>query len=100
MLTITKQDFLKTLVIIWFVATTGYVVYDTYVGYKIRGMQMAYNTGYGTSVDDLMKKSAESNCQPFEVQKDGKKLQLVDYSCVKQSAEKFQAPGIIPGTAK
>jgi hypothetical protein len=85
MLTINKQDVFKTVVIIWFVATTGYVVFDLYTGYKIQGMQQAYQTGYTTAVDDLMKKSEESQCQPFEAQKDDKKIQLVNARCLQQS---------------
>jgi hypothetical protein len=96
MLTISRQDVLKTLVIIWFVGTTGYVIYDTYIGYKVRGMQTAYNAGYGKSVDDLIKKSTDSKCQPFEVQKDGTKLQLIDVACLQQqnqaTKDQAQAP--------
>ena len=87
MMTINKQDILKTLVIIWFVAATGYVVYDQYAGYKIRGMQQAYQTGYAKSVEDLIAQTEKSGCQPFEVKKDDKKISLVDGQCLQQQSQ-------------
>jgi hypothetical protein len=87
MMTITRQDVMKTVLIVWFVATTGYVAFDLYAGYKIRGMQQAYKDGYATSVDDLIKKTEGSQCQPFEVQKDGKKTQLINAQCLQQQGQ-------------
>lgn len=86
-MTINKQDVMKTVMIIWFVGATLYVAYDLYAGYKIRGMQQAYQTGYAASVDDLIKKAEDSQCQPFEVQKDGKKIQLVNGQCLQQQGQ-------------
>ena len=90
-MTITRQDVVKTVLIVWFVATTGYVAFDLYAGYKIRGMQQAYKDGYATSVDDLIKKAESSQCQPFEVQKDGKKTQLVNGQCLQQGQQSGQS---------
>jgi hypothetical protein len=92
MMTINKQDVMKTVLIIWFVGATIYVAYDLYAGYKIRGMQQAYQTGYATSVDDLIKKAEGSQCQPFEVQKDGKKIQLVNGQCLQQQGNQQSQP--------
>ena len=89
MMTISKQDIIKTLVIIWFVATTGYVIYDIYEGYKIRGIKAAYEAGYAESIDQLIKES-EKGCQPIDVNKADKKIQLVNAQCM-QSAEQAQA---------
>lgn len=90
MLTISKQDVFKTIMIIWFVSTTGYVIYDIYAGYKIRGMQAAYQTGYQTSVSDLMKKISDNKCQPVEIQLNNTKTQLIDLSCMKQPEQQTQ----------
>lgn len=105
MLTINKQDVFKTIIIIWFVATTGYVIYDVYAGYKIRGMQAAYNTGYTDSVAQLIDQTEKSGCTPFEVTKDAKKIQLVNGQCLsaspaggqqaqQQGAPQTQAPAV------
>jgi hypothetical protein len=92
MLSINKQDVLKTILIIWFFATTVYVAYDLYAGYKIRGMQAAYQQGYATSIDDLIKKTKASNCQSFEVKKDDQQIQIVDAQCQQQAQAQAQAP--------
>ncbi|MFZ2226086.1 MAG: hypothetical protein WA064_01045 [Candidatus Moraniibacteriota bacterium] len=95
MMTISRQDVAKTVIIIWFIATTGYVIYDIYAGYKIRGMQAAYQTGYQTSVDDLLKKVSDSSCQPIEIQRNDKKTQLIDFNCIqKQDAAAQQTPPV------
>ena len=78
MMTISRQDITKTILIIWFVGTTVYVANDLYTGYKIRGVQAAYRQGYGQSVDDLISKVQQSGCQPFQVQKDGKTITLAN----------------------
>lgn len=85
MLTINKQDVLKTIIIIWFIATTSYVAYDQYSDYKVRGIQAAYQSGYGTAIDDLIKKTEESQCQSFEVAKDDDKVSLVNTECLQQA---------------
>ena len=87
MMTISKQDVLKTIIIIWFVGATGYVIYDTYIGYKVRGMQAAYNAGYSTSVNDLIGKISNSNCQPIEIKKDNTDIKLIDYGCLQKQTE-------------
>lgn len=90
MLTINKQDILKTVMIIWFVATTGYVIFDLYNGYKIQGIQKAYQTGYAKSVDDLIAQTEKSGCQAFEVKKDDKKISLVSGQCLQQPGQQEQ----------
>jgi hypothetical protein len=85
MLTINKQDIFKTIIIIWFIATTSYVAYDQYSDYKIKGIQAAYQSGYGAAIDDLINKSKESQCQSFEVAKDSDKVSLVNTDCLKQT---------------
>ena len=94
MMTLSRQDVMKTVIIIWFIATTGYVIYDIYAGYKIRGMQTAYQTGYQTSVDDLLRKVSDSNCQPIEVQRNDKKTQLIDFGCIQKQDTAQQTPPI------
>jgi hypothetical protein len=91
MMTISKQDVFKTVMIVWFIGATGYVIYDTYIGYKVRGMQAAYNAGYSTSVNDLIGKVSSSNCQPIEIKKDNVDIKLIDYSCSQKQAQSDQS---------
>jgi hypothetical protein len=90
MISINKQDILKTVVIIWFVATTGYVVYDQYASYKVLGIQAAYQQGYADSVSQLIAESQKSQCQPFEVRKDDTKISLVNGACLQSAGEQVQ----------
>jgi len=91
MITINKQDIVKTILIIWFVGTTVYVANDLYTGYKIRGIQAAYQQGYAQSVGDLIQKVQGSNCQPVEVKKDNNDLKLIDTQCLQQQGQGAQA---------
>jgi hypothetical protein len=87
MILINKQDVLKTVLILWFVATTCYVAYDQYASYKVKGISQAYNSGYVAAIDELIKKTKESGCQPFEVTKDEEKVSIVDNSCLSAQAQ-------------
>lgn len=78
---INKQDVLRTVLTIWLIAATGYIVYDQYVGYKVRGIQQAFQDGYVKSVDDLIQKTKNSKCQPFEVKMNDESITLIDFSC-------------------
>jgi uncharacterized lipoprotein YajG len=82
MLTINKQDILKTLLIIWFVGATGYVAYDIYASYKIRGMQAAYNQGYADSISQVIDQTEKNQCQPLDIHNADKKIQTVDARCL------------------
>lgn len=85
---ISRNDIVKTLLIIWFVASTGYVIVDLYVGYRIRGIQAAYQNGYVSSVSDFLKKLQDNKCQPVDVKKnDNEKIQVIDVECLKQQQE-------------
>lgn len=85
MLNIEKKDILKTFFILWFVLATGYVLYDQYLEYKLRGMQASYQQGIADSVSQLIEQTQKSGCVPFEVTKDKEKIQLVDGQCLQQS---------------
>ena len=93
MLTLNKQDILKTVLIIWFLATTFYFVYDQYAGYKVRGMQAAYQQGYQASITELIAKSKESNCKGFGIKQGSEELNLIDVKCLQsQGDQQLSAP--------
>jgi hypothetical protein len=85
---ISRNDIVKTLMIVWFVATTGYVIADLYIGYRVRGIQAAYQNGYASSVSDFVKKLQDNKCQPVEIKKnENEKIQVIDVQCLKQQQE-------------
>ena len=85
---ISRQDITKTLMIIWFVATTGYVAVDIYMGYRVRGMQAAYQNGYATSVSDFVKKIQDNKCKPLDIKKnENEKIQVIEMDCLSQQQE-------------
>jgi len=84
---IAKQDIFKTILIIWFVATTGYFIFDQYNNYKIKGIQQAYQTGYGAAVDDVIKKAKDSNCNSFDVTKGDDKVSVINAECMMQQIQ-------------
>lgn len=90
MISINKQDIFKTVLIIWFVAATGYVIYDQYASYKVLGIQAAYQQGYTDSVSRLIAEAEKSQCQPFEVRKDETKISLVNGQCLQSAGEQVQ----------
>ena len=84
-----KNEILRTILTIWFLATTGYVVYDFWNEYKTKGIQNAYNLGLTDTVNKLIQQVESSQCQPVEVFSGEKKLQVVSAQClpVKQEAQ-------------
>lgn len=94
MISIDKKDVIKTVVIIWFVAATGYVIYDQYIGYKVRGMQAAYQQGIADTTKQIFDKSQADQCkQPMELTLGDSKLQLIDVNCLKQQQPQAGAQG-------
>lgn len=77
-----KQVIFKSLLIIWLVLATGYILFDLYSRYRLSTMQQAYNVGVTNTVDSLIKQAEQSNCQPFEVFSGEKKVSLLDVKCL------------------
>lgn len=86
MISINKQDVFKTALIIWFIAATGYVAYDQYLGYKVRGMQAAYQQGATDATKQLFDKSQAGQCkETVTVTLGESKLELIDVKCLQQA---------------
>jgi hypothetical protein len=98
MLSIGKQDIIKTVLIIWFIAATGYVVYDIYIGYKVRGMQAAYQQGYTDAVNQVIDQTQKGGCQTTDIHSGDKKVSIVAAQCAQspQAAQQgaIQSPAI------
>jgi len=91
-----KQDFIKSVVLIWIIGSTIYIVYDTWTDYKVRGIQQAYQVGVNDFTKELFDKSQANQCkQPIEVTFGGNKMQLIDVKCLQQA----QQAGSPQGTA-
>jgi hypothetical protein len=86
MISINRHDIFKTILIIWFIGATGYVVFDQWSSYKVRGIQAAYQQGYTDSVTALIDQTQKSGCTPFDVQKGDTKIQLVSGQCLQQAS--------------
>ena len=84
MLQIMKQDILKTILIVWLFAATGYILFDLYNGYKIKGIQAAYQQGFSESIDQIIQQMQKSGCAPFEIQNGEAKAKIVDAQCLPQ----------------
>lgn len=91
MLSINKQDIFKTVVIIWFIAATGYFIYDQYVDYRVYAVQASYQSGYTDAVNQLFSEAEKNQCQPFEVRNGDKKISLVNGECLQQGQSQPQA---------
>jgi len=79
------HDILKTILIVWFVAATLYVLYDLYNGYKVKGMQAAYQQGYADSVAQVIDKVTAAHCTPIEIRKGDQSVSIVDATCTASS---------------
>lgn len=90
MVSINRQDVFKTIIIIWFLAATGYVIYDQYMGFKIRGMQASYQQGYGDAINQVIDQTKKDGCQPFEVHSGDTKVQVVNSQCLQQAVQSQQ----------
>ena len=86
MISINKQDVAKTVLIIWFIAATGYVAYDQYLGFKVRGMQAAYQQGITDAAKQIFDKSQAGQCkEAVTITLGENKLEFIDVKCL-QSA--------------
>ncbi|HEX8974270.1 MAG TPA: hypothetical protein VF817_02160 [Patescibacteria group bacterium] len=92
---VTRQDVIKTVLIIWFLAATGYVIWDQYQGFKIRGMQASYQQGYGDAINQVIDQAKKEGCQPFEVRSNETKVQVVSGQCLQQ-ANQLQQQALQP----
>lgn len=83
-----KQDIVKTITIIWILASAVYIGYDTWNDYKIRGIQQAYQAGIDDSTRQIFEKNKASQCkQPIEISFQGDKLDLIDVMCLQQQSQ-------------
>jgi len=75
-----KKEIFATVVTVWIIATTGYVLYDQWSNYQINGVRKAYET----AVNQVIAEVEKSGCQPFSIYSGQKKVELVDFECVKK----------------
>jgi hypothetical protein len=79
---IKKEEVGKTLIIAWFIIATLYVGYDFWSDYKIKGINAAYQAGVADTINQILDKSNEGQCQSFEIYSGDKKSQLVNAQCL------------------
>jgi hypothetical protein len=81
-----RNEIFKTIVIIWIVAATGYVVFDLWSDYKVKGIQAAYQTGKNETIQQLIDEVKKNGCQPLGITKDQQTLQVINADCLGQPA--------------
>ena len=79
-----KPLIVKSLLIIWLVLATGYILFDIYSRYQATIMQKVYATGVTDTVNSLIKQTEQSNCQPFSVYNASTTVSLLDVKCLQQ----------------
>lgn len=82
-----KKDIIKTILIVWVIATTGYVAMDVWNDYKIKGIQAAYQQGQKETIAQVINQAKNGQCQPFDVSDGEGKTQIVDASCLSQAQQ-------------
>lgn len=80
-----KKDIIKTILIVWIIATTGYVAMDVWNDYKIKGIQAAYQQGQKETIAQVINQMKNGQCQPFDISDGEGKTQIVDASCLPQA---------------
>jgi len=86
-----KQLIFKTLLIIWLVIATGYILFDLYRRYQVSLISQAYNAGLTDTINNVIKQAEESKCQPFDAYSGEKKVSLIDVKCLQNAAQE-EAP--------
>lgn len=81
-----KQEVFKTALIVWLLVSTGYVFYDLYDGWKVKGMQASYKQGYADSVGEMIVKIKNSACQPIEIRKGDQAINVIGSDCQFQNS--------------
>lgn len=82
-----KKDIIKTILIVWIIATTGYVAMDVWNDYKIKGIQAAYQQGQKETIAQVISQAKNGQCQPFDVSDGENKTQIMDASCLSQAQQ-------------
>lgn len=76
-----KQDIAKTALVVWLMISTLYVLYDLYDNYRVKGTQAAYKQGYADSVADVITKVGDADCQPIEIRKEDRSVEVMAAEC-------------------
>jgi predicted negative regulator of RcsB-dependent stress response len=93
----TKQDLIKSAILIWIIGSITYIGWDAWNDYKIRGIQQAYQTGLNDATKQLFEKNQAGQCkEPITVTLGENKLELIDVKCLNQAPESAptQAPAV------
>lgn len=87
----TKQDIIKSAVLIWIVVSVVYIGYDTWRDYQIRGVQQAYQAGLTDATKQIIEKSNAGQCkEPVAVSLGENKIDFIDVKCLQQPAAQGQ----------
>jgi hypothetical protein len=80
-----KFPLFKTVLIIWIVFASLYVIYGEYTRINVMVAQRSYNTGLRDAVNQLIQQA--QTCQPIPVTSGEQRVDLIALSCLNQSDE-------------
>ncbi|EKE16461.1 MAG: hypothetical protein ACD_11C00013G0005 [uncultured bacterium] len=77
-----KKNIVIAATVAWIVATTGYVIYDIWSEYKIKGIQKAYNQGVEDMTTRVINEVGKRGCEAVEIYVGEKKIQIANAQCL------------------
>ena len=93
----TKQDLIKTLVIVYIVGSVIYIGWDSWHNYQVNGVQAAYQAGATDTVKQILDKSTADQCKSgVPITLAGTTTQFVDVKCLQQPQAQAGANGATP----
>ena len=92
---IKKEEFVKTLIVSWFIVATLYVGYDIWNDYKAKGVDAAYKAGVSDTINQLIRQTEEKGCQPIEVYSGEKKVEFIDMACLQSPETELEGDSVI-----
>jgi hypothetical protein len=80
---LTKEDFIKSIVIIWVISSVIYIGNDIWSDYKVKGLKDAYQSGLSDATKQIFEKSLAGQCkESVQLNMGESKLELIDVKCL------------------
>lgn len=96
-----KKDWKSIILISWAALSFVYIAWGFYQDFRFTVMQNAYVAGQTDTVNKLLEQASNKECKPFNVYSGEKKADLINVSCLQQTApatEKTPAAPVTEGT--
>jgi hypothetical protein len=84
---LTREDFIKTIVVIWVIVSVIYIGNDIWSDYKVKGLKDAYQSGLSDATKQIFEKSQSGQCkESVQLNVGENKLELIDVKCLQQQS--------------